>query len=159
VAMHEPLRFKDGDRTWSWYSDVLVFCPRCNERALVHRAGDAAYSARLVCDSCSLVEQRNERFPIYYGRPVDPFFGFPLWLQAQFRNHVLWAYNREHAELLLEFVAANLRERAPDVPPGSRSDDRSETMTMIETQPKWIKAAKNRESLVALLYELLAKAE
>lgn len=42
----------------------------------------------------------------------DPYFGMPLWLQAETRHGWLWAYNPQHLDLIRRFTQATLREHA-----------------------------------------------
>jgi hypothetical protein len=82
---------------------------------------------------------------------VDPYFGLPLWLQAGFRGHLLWAYNLRHLDLLEGYVAARLRERH-ELPLTTGS------MTMITRLPVWIKAAKNRDEFLRTIGRMRASA-
>lgn len=74
--------------------------------------------------------------------PVDPFFGLPLFLQAPCCGEVLWAWNLEHLDLLAAVVGAALRER--DRVSTAKSND-----TLLGKLPRWVKAAKNREAVLA----------
>jgi hypothetical protein len=80
--------------------------------------------------------------------PDDPFFGLPLWLQRPCcGQQVLWAYNIAHLELLERYVRARHRERASWTGSGS----------MLERLPAWIKAARNRDDMLATTDALRAK--
>jgi len=76
--------------------------------------------------------------------PFDPLFGLPLWFQARCSGATLWAHNRYHLGYLREYVAADLRHRPPN------------TRSMAARLPKWIKAASNREEIVACLDRMAA---
>lgn len=68
----------------------------------------------------------------------------PLWFTASFKDHVLWAYNREHLEFLRDYVQGMLREREPN-----------HNGSLVSRLPAWMKSAKNRETLGALVERLL----
>jgi hypothetical protein len=135
--------------------EVLVRCPTCGDCAIVldhlgapeHRArpGDRRLVARrrLRCHACGLAK---DGYPSEHvlGGPVDPYFRLPLWLQADCRGKLLWAYNAEHLDLLESYVAARLRERtaAPS------------TMSMLARLPAWLKSAKNRDEILRAIQRL-----
>ncbi|MFS4103251.1 hypothetical protein [Streptomyces sp. PD-S100-1] len=76
------------------------------------------------------------------ARPAtDPYFGLPLWLQAETRHGWLWAYNLEHLDLIRRFDRAALRERASWYDTGQR-------MTLVARLPAWVKRAKNRHEIL-----------
>jgi hypothetical protein len=79
--------------------------------------------------------------------PVDPVFGLALWFTAPFKREVVWAYNLEHVRFLREYIDADLRERIPN-----------RNSSLASRLPAWMKAAKNRDALVAILDGLDASA-
>jgi hypothetical protein len=85
------------------------------------------------------------------GKPVDPFFGLPLALQAPCCGNVLWAWNRKHLELMAAVVGSRLRER--DRISSFKSND-----TLLAKLPRWVKAAKNREPVLSCIEKLRAMA-
>lgn len=142
-------------RVQRFADEVLVRCPGCGECAVVlSHLGEPEYAAprsdgrlvarrRLRCQACGLSQ---DKFPTesVLGRPVDPFFRLPLWLQADCRGKLLWAYNAEHLDLLEAYVAARHRERGSL--PGS--------MSMVERLPAWLKSAKNRAEILRAIQQL-----
>lgn len=92
-----------------------------------------------------------------WASAADPWFHCELWLSVRFRGEVLWAYNASHLALLRAYIGAALRERGAAAP-HPNSGDRIENMTMAAKLPKWLKAADNREPLLALINELERKA-
>lgn len=142
------VRFRDPTSAHSLYAlashPVDVECPRCSAHARVLAyPGDGrpstTRSRRLSCAACGHTRTWSPRSgSSWWGAAVDPFFQQPLWLTATVRGHRLWAYNREHLDLLARFTAAGLRERGPH---GGCS------MSMIETLPGWLKAAGNRAGI------------
>ena len=83
---------------------------------------------------------------LHTGKPVDNYFGLPLWLTENFRGNNFWAFNYEHLEYLKQYIAADLREK----------NDR-QYWTLVEKLPTWITSAKNREKIVKLISELERK--
>ena len=119
-------------------------CRRCG-----HWFDSAVWSAfgkgTRTVDPCPVCHEYREASEVRWrdmGKPVDPFFGLPLFLQAPCCGNVLWAWNLEHLDLLTTIVGAALRER-----------DRASTVTSNDTLlgklPRWVKAAKNREAVLA----------
>ncbi|MDX3352031.1 hypothetical protein PV703_01565 [Streptomyces sp. ME01-24h] len=151
--MLSPQRFRDARHTKYHFIDhVLVRCPKCARIAHVGPVAPAAEDGvpsgfarrRLVCGACGLSRDVDGgRFCLFRGRgeATDPYFGLPLWLQAELRHGWLWAYNPEHLELIRKFVQAPLRERAS-------WDAQVKKMTLVARLPTWIKSAKNREEVL-----------
>ena len=79
-----------------------------------------------------------------FGGPDDPFFGLPLWLRVDCCGHVLWAYNRDHLDLIEAYVSARLRKRG--MPPHG--------MSMVEQLPAWMKDAKHRDDILSGIRKL-----
>ncbi len=156
--MTEPLRFRDGPghelSDWA-LEDILVVCPRCGERALVRPLdGTKLGPRRLVCPGCTL--ERESKGGSQWGGPVDPWFQCQLYLTAGFRGHTLWAFNAHHAAHLRDYIAAQLRERKPT--PFAACSCYDLRLSMVERLPGWMKEARNRELLVGLLDDFLARA-
>ncbi|MEU8109269.1 hypothetical protein AB0C18_36740 [Nonomuraea muscovyensis] len=171
-------RFRDpGVRLWHFAREILVRCPRCDGRAAVtirpadrdaHRYAVGWLTAphRLTCGGCGHAaewaprEWRSGLGDAYFtaggpfvvprlGGPYDPYFGLPLWLRRRCcGGRTLWAYNVAHLDLLEGYVGARLRERP--VPAGSQ--------TLLERLPGWMKAAGNRDELLAAIRVLRASA-
>ncbi|GAB2817204.1 hypothetical protein GCM10022221_13780 [Actinocorallia aurea] len=127
-------RYRDGrERIYAFADAVLVGCPGCGGCAVVSIGG-----RRLTCPGCAAVKEAPGR-TLVYGAPVDPCFRLGLWLRADFRGELLWAYNARHLGVLEAYVGARLRERGTP---------RSSPMSMVERLPAWIKSARNRDALV-----------
>jgi rubredoxin len=141
-------RFRDGGSTLYRWADpeVLVVCPRCSARAVVRRADGTA--RRVTCSGCGLTRDADGGSSTW-GVPSDPWFGLPLWLQADFRGHTVWAFGAEHLQVLRDFVAAHLREHRPLS---------GAAMSMLERLPAWMTSAKNRDGVVAVLDRLMDRA-
>lgn len=130
--------------------DIHVVCPRCSARAVVaprpvEGVAAAWWPRRLACASCGHGNSWEPRSSIW-GNPVDPYFRLPLWLRADCRGHLLWAFNEQHLDLLEGYVAARLRERRAY--PGS--------MSMLARLPRWLKSAKNRDEVLRTIRKLRA---
>jgi hypothetical protein len=111
--------------TYEFAHSVLVSCPRCQKEAVV-QANDffnqkpAFSQIKVVCLACgfnkmlSNISKREDLKQkkgnvLIFGAPIDPYFHFPLWLQAEFKGNIFWAYNHEHLSLLEQYIAALLR--------------------------------------------------
>jgi hypothetical protein len=149
-----------SDEYPSWYGTMrghaFVGCPRCQKYWDEHYEWSGEPSeepdrfGETVCPTCSLrlsfaITWKRVEFA---GKPVDPAFGLPLWLQRRCCGHILWAYNREHLETLRAYVGAKHRQRYFH---GKWS--------MIARLPSWIKSAKNRESVLRCIDRLDQEAE
>lgn len=154
-------RFRDPMvRLWRFGDEILVRCPSCAGPAstrpdpTVDDPGEACLHRRLTCAGCghtaswSAPRHGNARLMPRLSGPDDPYFRLPLWLRADFRGHVLWAYNARHLTLLEQYLAAGLRERGP----GSSCCE----MSMLEQLPAWMKAAKHRDDLLRTVQRLRA---
>ena len=97
----------------------------------------------LTCEGCG----RDSNFapvwrPAYCSHDArEPAFGCELYLQKTLRDGTLFVFNTAHAEALLQFVSAELREFKAEH--GWHS--------YFTNLPTWIKAAKNRDTIVKTL--------
>lgn len=163
-------RFQDQQLTsWDFVStadEILVRCPRCDACAkVVHlptfpplhgQHSGLRGQRRVVCIACGYATDgdpaglRVLHRPPRRGTVRDPFFQLTLWLQTDCCGHVLWAYNQRHLDYLEAFVSARLRLRSqPDHEPG-----RHRRMTMTAKLPSWLKAAKNRNTILRCIARL-----
>lgn len=139
-------RFQDANLQLSDFSDkVLVVCPRCKKKAtVIHQADKGAVLSCFECHHSSskplAVQDRN------YSITTDYWFGEELWLQASFKDEVLWANNYEHLEYIRQYIQAGLRER-----------NNRAFYTMVEKLPAFIKSAKNRDKLLKRIDKLMKK--
>jgi hypothetical protein len=156
----EDERFRDPlVRLSDFLDEIEVHCPRCSGRASVLPAPQGPGAPRsqwtrrsvscLLCGySAYLPKPEDDQVVIRLGGCGDSFSGLPLWLAAECRGRVLWAYNTAHLDFLEAFVSAQLRERGPIL--GS--------MSLVERLPAWIKDAKNRDDVIRAIHRLRAKA-
>lgn len=77
----------------------------------------------------------------------DPFFDLELYFLDSYRGKLVWALNREHLAYLINYISADLRER-----PNS-----GYTRTASYRLPRYMKEAKNRDSLIRLLIRMQHK--
>ncbi|MEP6738507.1 MAG: hypothetical protein ABJA70_23475 [Chryseolinea sp.] len=92
---------------------------------------------------------KNEKYRTMYpetGQATDPIFNLPLWLQADVRGNLFWAYNFEHLHEIKDYVSSKLRERQS-----------ASFTTMVEKLPHFIKDAKNREAMIKAIERLELK--
>ncbi len=145
-------RYRDGGSDLSAWAEpeVLVVCPRCGSRGSVHRADPptGGQARRLTCAHCGLT-RHSAGTTSRWGVPVDPWFGAALWLTADFRGHVVWAFNAAHLGELRAYVAASLREHSPTA---------GAPVSMLERLPAWMTSAGNRDRVVAVLDGLADRA-
>lgn len=129
-------------------------CGFCGHRWLTPRVEEAAFPhARrthvdMQCPACrkpsEVPVKAHPLFPADHA--IDPHFGHPLRLVETTRLGVVWAYNARHLTELRAYVGALLRERRG-------STNRSLTSRL----PRWIKLAKNRETVLKALDRLAAQ--
>jgi hypothetical protein len=105
---------------------------------------------QVVCPRCHRVARSTVRW-VLVGAPEDPFFGLPLFLQAPCCDDILWAFNARHLELLDALVRASVREREREA--RARGDVVSNA-TLLARLPRWMKSAKNRDSVIACIEKL-----
>jgi DNA-directed RNA polymerase subunit RPC12/RpoP len=114
-------------------------CPRC-ERWLDNRYQRFLAGRREVVLSCPCKAQTT--VAVYYGairlgRPFDPYFGYPVWLQKDVGRKTLWAYNRRHLGFLKAYVAAVIRVRTPHA-----------NASLASRLPAWISKGTRRVSIL-----------
>lgn len=141
-----------------WFGPAMgvgrTICGNCGYKWLnqkVHRNRLTPTTRKWTTIECPSCEQATkvpltwttERFS---GAAIDPVFGLPLYLQARCCGETLWVYNREHLNKLREYTHASLRERV-----------NGRHWSMFARLPRWMSAAKNRESVLASLEKLESK--
>ncbi len=97
-----------------------------------------------TCEQCSAVNIIHLKFvrskPLDNG--IDPYFGLDLWFKSSCRYGSIWCYNREHLSVLKSYVSAQLRENSWC------------KWSYFTRLPKWIKASKNRETVLKTISQL-----
>jgi len=134
-------------------ADIIVVCPRCASAAIVRTQHASARYRRcgpwhLSCLRCAYTAAwQPSASGSRWGGPFDPFFRQPLWLQASCcGGKTLWAFNKEHLDLIDNYVRARLRERGHD----------REYASLLEKLPAWIKSAKYRDEITRAIERLRA---
>lgn len=84
------------------------------------------------------------------GSPIDCYFKYPLWYTTEVKGEVLFGYNLEHLDYLLNFISNKVRERQPNEHGWSNR-------SLENRLPKWMLSAKNREVIEKKLKELIEK--
>lgn len=126
----------------TWAERPCGVCGRRLRRRFGRGAGPPQRrTVHLSCPGCGSRSEAELRWaPMPVGEPHDRLSGLPLWLQAPFRGHLLWALNARHLEWLRGYVGAALRERTPHV-----------NRSLASRLPGWVKAGRSRESILRLL--------
>lgn len=112
---------------------VRVSCPFCEEAVVGDVSG-----------------KRNQHIVFADIRHAeDPYFHYPLYLQASYKGKTVWALNREHLQYLIDYLSADIRTTQSDTCQSMRSQS--------DRLPAFMKTAKNRDGIVKLLTKLQAK--
>ncbi len=154
--MDSPSRFYDNRETiYAFLDKILVVCPQCHRCALNLRFDTSSRNLfaprRLVCHHCGLAREWADTVVAsleYNDPPLDNYFHVPLWLSVPCANHILWAYNQRHLEVIEAFVTAQLRERTRDPKYGWANT------SLTSRLPKWIGSARNRTTVLKALAQL-----
>lgn len=150
------MRNKDAYRMrlYDFIYDILVVCPRCENRAQVNTNGYTLFqrearNVRVVCGHCGynkVLENRSTRSKhLIIGDPLDPFFHLPLWLKIEWGDHALWAYNGAHLDFLERHVGAKLRER---------NGFPHQVKSIGARLPRWMTSTKNRAEVLKAIAKL-----
>ncbi len=146
--MKQPNRFEDENLLLAdFFNEVLVECPACAKKAYA-TANVVTKIVRLFCLHCgynneATAESGQHTFII---KPANQFFDAELWLQADFKNELFWAYNDKHLDYLQRYISATLRGHK----------ERTH-FTLLEKLPKFYHEAKNREGLLKIIAKLKKK--
>lgn len=133
-----------GTSIWDYRKPSWAACPGCAGPA---RATTEDWGHRLSCIRCGLHREiRDARRPQWTGDGDDGRFSLPLYLTARIGAHRLWVYNAAHADALIDYLSADLRERAVDGPLRNK--------TMMSRLPPWMKAASARPRILRALIKL-----
>ena len=120
-------------------------CGRCGrwleKRLQSHKRGRS--KLELECPGCSALSLATCDWHRENDGTRDPHFGLPLWLQTRCCGHTLWALNQPHLTFLRGFVSAQVRERVSN-----------RNASLVSRLPKWLKLARNRESVLKSLTSL-----
>lgn len=134
--------------------EVKRYCDNCGQQweKSIPPAKEKVHEITLACPNCGITRTftpRHEEVRLTYnssGYAADPVFQLPLWLQADVRDNLFWAYNRAHLQEIKAYVQAKLRERQTTT-----------HTTMVERLPNFIKESKNRASLLKAIERLERK--
>lgn len=146
LAQEQAFRFAD------WHGPVVVTigqkCDRCGtwlrRPPKILDQSPPKHHSKMNCPGCqtsNVVEWTIH--PLSQGRPVDCYFGHPLWLQTPCCGETLWAYNQPHLEFLKAYVRATLRHRQPN-----------HNQSLASRLPRWIKLAKHRDEVLRALVRM-----
>lgn len=76
--------------------------------------------------------------------------GLPLWLRAETRHGVLYAYNAAHLAHIEDYMAGTLREERPD-------DTGLRNRSVVSRLPRWAKLARNRDDILKAISRARAR--
>lgn len=82
---------------------------------------------------------------IILGMPIDPYFHLELYLKIEFRNHILWVYNIEHLNALIDFINSKIKPNKAG---------KNLNASIGSRLPKWMLSEKNRSVIVKKLINL-----
>lgn len=127
---------------------VDTACPKCKKLCVVN--AEDHNNIRVTCIACGYFKPYTTDFPrtYYMNTNADPYFLLPLWYQARFGNEIIWAYNKEHLEILEKHISADLRER-------NQSDNQNSSIG--SRLPKWMTSSKNRKQILRIIEKLRGK--
>jgi endogenous inhibitor of DNA gyrase (YacG/DUF329 family) len=141
---------------------VSEICAGCDRHFRIDVTDKAQWGQKVLRVSCPYcgngqncaVQKIEKPFPDHrYERVengIEPFFGYPLYYQTALDGKTIWALHRKHLLYLIDYIEADLRET-----PEQSYQDFCGTATHPDMLPKFIKQAKNRETIVKLLKRLL----
>lgn len=140
-------RFQDElFRLSDFHQEVLVVCPSCENKAIA-QARPEEKSAKIFCSRCGFNKVCNTTSGAgVLILPAHAYFNAELWLQAPYKQNIVWAYNMEHLLYLEKYVASGLRE----------NKDRKH-FTLVEKLPKFLQSGKNREAILIVISKLKTK--
>lgn len=128
-------------------AEVLIQCPQCKEKARVLKKDPIKYffgEVIATCSNCGFNKRFNTE-QCALGHQYDPYFGYELWLQSNFKGNVFWAYNKQHLSFLKEHIGSTDRKR--DI-----SDMRNKSLG--SRLPKWMTKKNHRSQLLKLIEKL-----
>lgn len=161
TPVHGDRTFVEGDRIWygGYTGYQSLGCPKCGglspRRKFTSAPGKSPPEMKAIkCEGCGdeSAYKINWTPSLSTDDTRDPFFGLPLNLVERVGSKVVWAYNKEHCQLCIEYFSADLRERPADVKGKNQSKK-----TLFSTMPAWMKSAKNRDKVVKAFKKLAAK--
>ena len=151
----EDHSFVDALERDAWWGPYVGMkrraCPKCGHQWVQaseerERLRERPRPVTTECERCEATVELdlNWSIQIFTSKPIDPWFGMPLWLQTRCCNTRLWAYNRKHLNRLRGFIGAKHRERGRWM----------RHWSMVSRLPQWMKRAKHREEVLDALEEL-----
>lgn len=115
-------RFRDQGQHRSDFADhIIVVCPSCTKPVDL-------LPQKLACVHCGF----NELTPSWSR--------YDLFLRIECCGETLYVSNLKHLDFLEGYVAADLRERIPNV-----------NKSQVSRLPQWVKSAKNRDEVLKCL--------
>jgi hypothetical protein len=139
------------------HGDVLGtakhWCPHCSTcgyrllgiRLKAKASGKLPQTKAVLCPSCKQKTDVDIQWNIFRNsnNPIDPIFGFNLWLQIPCCGSILWAYNERHLSDLKSYIGSSLRD-----------GQHRRNWSMVTRLPRWIIIAKNRDAVLKCIEKL-----
>lgn len=132
---------------------ILVVCPACGGKARLSVEAQPS-ERRVVCPTCGHNRNVKPRDPgVTSYPPTDNICnGMALWYDVETRHGRFYAFNDDHLDYIAAYVAASQRQMAS-------SPDGCKNASVTSRLPLWVKAAKNRKSVLKLIQGLKASGE
>lgn len=117
----------------------LVKCPSCDKCASIttndNKQVHNLFKEKLfVCNHCGSISEGSNNYD--------------LWLTANCKGNLLWAYNLKHLEFIENYVGAKLREN-------NRHEEFGwDNQGLFSRLPQWIKDKNNREVILKTIQKL-----
>ncbi|TVX93785.1 hypothetical protein [Paenibacillus agilis] len=135
-------RFKDPRlHIDDFVNNLLVACPSCNKCATVitefqevSTATDSCLRRLFICNHCGKIDEAMNEYQ--------------LWLKANCKGNILWAYNLKHLEYIENYVQAKLRESSRHEKLGWCNQG------LFSRLPVWIKEKRNRNIILMTIKKL-----
>lgn len=151
----------DGKRPWFGRYVALPTpeegaCSRCGgtvlpRKTLERQDSPGESSLSITCSQCQIPQNVSITWhPIIEGTEArDPYFGAPLYLTRALTVGKIFAYNQEHAKLMLDFISSKQ---------GSRGGDCPFLKSLFTVLPAWIKSGQHRSSVARALRSMVNSA-
>lgn len=135
----------------NYYYRLNVKCVKC-DRSYKKHIKNKIIPYKYLYVECPYCGRKNQgkvnKIKGYLSFPADimdckePLFGLDIWYKTEYKGQYIWALNKDHLDYLIEYIAADLREK-PTNCFGSK--------TQSDHLPTFIKKAKNRHSILKIL--------
>lgn len=100
------------------------------------------YNTKVIkCNICNKEKEYQLNWYRHYGvEPIDPYFGLNLYFKKEIKGEILWIYNKEHNQYLVEYLSSNIRKR-----------EYVGLYAMVTRLPDFITSSKNKKAIISQL--------